>query len=50
MVSLLEGCFPLLFSSHLFTLASQVLLQLHALCLCLKQVSVPPEKLLLQLV
>ena len=49
-VSLLEGCFLLLFSSHLFTLDIQVLLHLQALCLGLKQVSVRPDKLLLQLV
>jgi len=49
MVSPLQGCLLLLFSSHLITLASQVLLQLQALCLGLKQVSVPPDKLLLQL-
>ena len=50
MVSPLLGCLLLLFSSHLTTLDSQVLLQLHALCLGLTQVSAPLGKLLLQLV
>jgi len=43
--SLLEGCLLLLFSSQLFTLDPEVFLQLHTLCLCLKQVSVHPDKL-----
>jgi len=47
MVSPLQGCLPLLFSNHLITLASQVLLQLQALCPGLTQVSVPPGELLL---
>ncbi len=49
-VSPLQGCLLLLFSSHFFTLGTQVLLQLQALYLGLKQVSVRPDKLLLQLV
>ncbi len=49
-MSLLQGCSLLLVSSHLITLSSKVLLQLEELFLGSMQVSVPPGKLLLQLV
>jgi len=49
-VSLLQGCSLVLVSSHLITLASKLLLQLQELFFGIMQVSVPPGKLLLQLV